>query len=258
MGSDYQLGTFFDGPRARRLDYRVTSHVELQRARAADSSASAKCSAPYRRESSPRARALAESWLTDGPSGTEIVDARHGLPTLATVPVHADAARARRTARRRVPVRDARRLLRALRFRADLAAARRGPAGARRHGLPGRRVQRDRRLLHRATVRRACLDRSLARGRRLGPRRRRRRGRTGARGARASIGFGSGGATAAAAALRASWGRQIALLWDAVEHAAGKRGSSATARSCSARCSSRLASTACAACSAPPCCSGSR
>ena len=28
MGSDYQLGTFFGGPRARRLDYRVTSHVE--------------------------------------------------------------------------------------------------------------------------------------------------------------------------------------------------------------------------------------
>ena len=39
---------------------------------------------------------------------------------------------------------------------------------------------------------------------------------------RVALGFdgvGSGGATAAAAALRASWGRQAALFWDAVEHA---------------------------------------
>ena len=180
MGSDYQLGTFFGGPRARRLDYRVTSHVDLQRARAADRA---------RARSVPRAAAGKQP--ARARVGRELAHrsterrrdrrARDGLPALATVPVHADAARARRTARRRVPVRDARRLLRALRFGTDGVAARRRPAGARRHGLSGRRVEHDGRLLHRPTVRRARLDRSLARGRRLGARRRRRRGRTRAR-----------------------------------------------------------------------------
>jgi transglutaminase-like putative cysteine protease len=74
MGSDYQLGTFFAGPRTRRFDYRVTSHV--------DYSAREPLTEHERREtfvalpegSNPRTRALAESWLGDAPSGAEIVE----------------------------------------------------------------------------------------------------------------------------------------------------------------------------------------
>ena len=73
MGSDYQLGTFFGAPRARRLDYRVTSYVDYRAREPLNES--------ERREfralppgSNPRARALAESWLADRPDGATIVE----------------------------------------------------------------------------------------------------------------------------------------------------------------------------------------
>jgi transglutaminase-like putative cysteine protease len=73
MSSDYQLGTFFGGPRTRRLDYDVTSYV--------DYSAREPLTQPeidvFRRlpeDSSPRARALAATWLTDAPAPATIVE----------------------------------------------------------------------------------------------------------------------------------------------------------------------------------------
>ena len=113
-----------------------------------------------------------------------------------TVRVHDAAAAARRQRGRRVPVRDAQRLLRALRLGLHRGDARGRRAGARRHRLPGRRVQPVRRLPDRAAVRRARVVGGLDRRSRLGARRpdrgrragahprrtdrRRRRGRAGA------------------------------------------------------------------------------
>lgn len=54
-----------------------------------------------------------------------------------------------------------------LRVGVRIAGARWRRAGARGDGLPGRRMEPDRRLLHRAPVRRACLGRGMARGARL-------------------------------------------------------------------------------------------
>lgn len=73
MGSDYQLGTFFGGPRSRRLDYRVTSHVDY-RAREPLTARERDTFSALPVDSSPRARALAQSWLGDAPTGTEIIE----------------------------------------------------------------------------------------------------------------------------------------------------------------------------------------
>jgi transglutaminase-like putative cysteine protease len=72
MGSDYQLGAFFGGARPRRLDYRVTSHVDY-RAREPLSEGERAGFRALPDGSNPRARALAESWLSDSPSGATIV-----------------------------------------------------------------------------------------------------------------------------------------------------------------------------------------
>jgi transglutaminase-like putative cysteine protease len=72
MGSDYQLGTFFGGA-PRRLDYRVTSHVEY-RAREPLTERERELFRALPADSSPRARALASTWLTDGPSGARIIE----------------------------------------------------------------------------------------------------------------------------------------------------------------------------------------
>ena len=73
MGSDYQLGYYFGGARTRRLDYRVTSHVEYR----AREPLNERDLAIYRElppGSNPRARALAQSWTTDGASAATIVE----------------------------------------------------------------------------------------------------------------------------------------------------------------------------------------
>jgi transglutaminase-like putative cysteine protease len=73
MGSDYQLGVFFGGgPRTRRLAYRVTSHVEYS-AREPLTEGEREMFRALPPGSNPRARELAESWLADGPSGATIV-----------------------------------------------------------------------------------------------------------------------------------------------------------------------------------------
>ena len=73
MGSDYQLGTFFGGPRPRRLDYRVTSYVDYS-AREPLTEREREMFSALPAESSPRARALASTWVDDGPSGAEIIE----------------------------------------------------------------------------------------------------------------------------------------------------------------------------------------
>ncbi len=256
MGSDYQLGTFFGGPRVRRLDYRVTSYVDYSaREPLTDGRAGGVSSLAARKAA--RARAL---WPRAGSpmnrAAQHIIE--RAMAYLRSQPFEYTLTppAARRATRRRVPVRDARGFLRALRVGADGIAARRGSAGARGHGLSRRRAQRDRRLLHRAPVRRACLDRSLARRRRLGARRRRRGGRTGTRGARLR-------SLSALAAVRRSprpcarAGGARSRCFGTPSKRAGSRGSSATGPTSSVRCSSRSASRAYAARSAPPCCSGS-
>ena len=73
MGSDYQLGTFFGAPRPRRLDYRVSSHVDY-RAREPLNEGERRMFRALPQGSNPRARELAKSWLADGATGTAIVD----------------------------------------------------------------------------------------------------------------------------------------------------------------------------------------
>jgi transglutaminase-like putative cysteine protease len=73
MASDYQLGTIFGGPRPRRLDYRVTSHVDY-RAREPLNEGEREEFRALPGGSNPRARELAESWLAAGARGAAIVD----------------------------------------------------------------------------------------------------------------------------------------------------------------------------------------
>jgi len=72
MGSDYQLGTFF-GPRGRRLDYEVTSYTDFE-AHEPLTPAEQRMFRALPDGSSPRARALAASWLTDSPSAETIIE----------------------------------------------------------------------------------------------------------------------------------------------------------------------------------------
>jgi transglutaminase-like putative cysteine protease len=74
MSSDYQLGTFFGGgPRARRLDYRVTSYLDYS-AREPLNENEREMFRALPEGSSPRARALAATWLGGAPSAATIVD----------------------------------------------------------------------------------------------------------------------------------------------------------------------------------------
>ncbi len=74
MGSDYQLGTFFGGgSRTRRLDYRVTSYVDYS-AREPLNENEREMFRALPEDSSPRARALAATWLGDAPSAATIVE----------------------------------------------------------------------------------------------------------------------------------------------------------------------------------------
>jgi transglutaminase-like putative cysteine protease len=72
MGSDYQLRLPFGGPRQRRLDYRVTSHVDYRaREPLTDPQRYALTALPP--ASNPRARALAESFRSGDADGATIV-----------------------------------------------------------------------------------------------------------------------------------------------------------------------------------------
>jgi transglutaminase-like putative cysteine protease len=73
MGSDYQLGTFFGGPSARRLDYEVTSYIDYS-AREPLTENERNLFRNLPEDSSPRARALAASWVTDQPSPQLVID----------------------------------------------------------------------------------------------------------------------------------------------------------------------------------------
>jgi transglutaminase-like putative cysteine protease len=72
MSSDYQLGTFFSDPR-RRLEYTVTSYVDY-RAREPLTENERSVFRTLPPDSSPRARALAATWLHDSPSGAVVVE----------------------------------------------------------------------------------------------------------------------------------------------------------------------------------------
>lgn len=78
MTSDYQLGTFFGGgARSRRLDYRVTSYVDYS-AREPLTESERETFRALPTDSSPRARSLATSWLGDAPSAATIVERAMG------------------------------------------------------------------------------------------------------------------------------------------------------------------------------------
>ena len=119
---------------------------------------------------------------------------------------------------RRVPVRHAARILRALRERVRRAAARRGHSRARGHRLPGRRDQPARRLHDRAPVRRARLGRGAHR-RQVAALRSDRRRRAVAHRARPGRRAAVGRAGAAARAARRRLAQAASqLTWDAVNH----------------------------------------
>jgi transglutaminase-like putative cysteine protease len=73
MGSDYQLGMFFGDGRRRRLDYQVTSYVDYS-AREPLTERERDMFRALPPENSPRARALAASWLVDGPADSIIIE----------------------------------------------------------------------------------------------------------------------------------------------------------------------------------------
>ena len=72
MGSDYQLLLPFGAPRPRRLEYRVTSHVDYN-AREPLTEGEQSTFRALPPQSNPRARALAESWIADGAGGATVV-----------------------------------------------------------------------------------------------------------------------------------------------------------------------------------------
>ena len=73
MGSDYQLGISFSGPRSARLDYRVTSHTDYRAREPLNATERAQFSA-LPPGSSPRTRALVASWMNDAPSADTIIE----------------------------------------------------------------------------------------------------------------------------------------------------------------------------------------
>ena len=214
MGSDYQLGAFFGGPRPRRLDYRVTSHVEY-RAREPLTEGEREMFRALPAGSNPRARELAESWLADGPSGATIVtramDYLESQPFAYTLTPPALGAQ---------PVDEflfetregfcehyASALTFLLRAAGLPARVVLGYQGGELNGLGGYYILRQTDAhawtevwledegWTRVDAVAAVAPERVALG---------------------LEGFRSGRATAAAAALRARWSRQVALLWDAV------------------------------------------
>ena len=117
---------------------------------------------------------------------------------------------------RRVPVRHAARLLRALRERVRRDAARRGHSGARGHRLSGRHDQSARRLHDRAPVRRARVGGGAGRRqwRRFDPTAAVRRRASSSAGRRAA----RGRAVPLLARLDGRGSRTLQLTWDAINH----------------------------------------
>jgi transglutaminase-like putative cysteine protease len=215
MGSDYQLGLFFGaGPRARRLDYEVTSHVDY-RAREPLTEGERDMFRALPESSNPRARELAESWLVDAPDGATIVaramDYLRSQPFVYTLTPPALGAQ---------PVDEflfetregfcehyASALTFLLRAAGLPARVVMGYQGGELNGLGGYYIVRQTDahawtevwLEDEGWVR---VDAVAA----VAPE----------RVALGLDGLRSGGATAAAAALRARWSRPIALVWDAV------------------------------------------
>ena len=214
MGSDYQLGMFFGGPRPRRLDYRVTSHVDY-RAREPLTDGERDVFQALPEGSNPRARSLAESWLADSPSGATIVDrAMEYLrsqpfaytltpPALGAQPVDEFLFETREGFCEHY----ASALTFLLRAAGLPARVVLGYQGGELNALGGYYIIRQTDahawtevwLEDEGWIR---VDGVAA----VAPE----------RVALGYDGFGSGGVTAAAAALRARWSRPIALLWDAV------------------------------------------
>jgi protein-glutamine gamma-glutamyltransferase len=215
MGSDYQLLTPFGGPRSQRLDYRVTSHVDY-RAREPLTEAERDAFRTLPAGSNPRARALAESWSTVEANGAAIVDRAMDYlrsqpfvytltpPALGAQPVDEFLFETREGFCEHYASAMTF-LLRAAGLPARVVM---GYQGGELNGLGGYYIVRQSDahawtevwLEHRGWMR---VDAIAA----VSPE-------------RVALGFdgiGSGGATSAAAALRARWSRPIALLWDAVD-----------------------------------------
>ena len=215
MGSDYQLVTFFGERRARRLDYRVTSHVDYN-AREPLTEREREVFRALPPDSSPRARALAAGWLTDAPGGRELIERAMAYlrsqpfqytltpPALGAQPVDEFLFETREGFCEHyasaLTV-----LLRAAGLPARVVT---GYQGGEFNALGSYYIVRQSDahawtevwLEDEGWVR---VDGVAA----VAPE-------------RVALGFdrfGSGGATAVAAALRSGWGRQVALFWDAIE-----------------------------------------
>ena len=215
MGSDYQLGAlFFGGPRPRRFDYSVTSHVEY-RAREPLTEGEREMFRALPAGSNPRARALAESWLADGPNDTMIVERAMDYlksqpfaytltpPALGAQPVDEFLFETREGFCEHY----ASALTFLLRAAGLPARVVMGYQGGELNGVGGYYIVRQ--TDAHAWTEVWLEDEGWKRV----------DGVAAVAPERVALGFdglGSGGATVAAAALRAKWTRQIALVWDAV------------------------------------------
>src|SRR5688572_27070026 len=214
MGSDYQLGTFFGERRARRLDYRVTSHVDYN-AREPLTEREREVFRALPPDSSPRARALVAGWLTDAPGGREIIERAMAYlqsqpfqytltpPALGAQPVDEFLFETREGFCEHY----ASALTFLLRAAGLPARVVLGYQGGELNGLGGYYIVRQ--TDAHAWTEVWLEDEGWIRV----------DGVAAVAPERVALGFdglGSGGVTAAAAALRARWSRPIALLWDAV------------------------------------------
>ena len=214
MGSDYQLLLPFGGPRPRRLEYRVTSHVDYSAREPLTPGEQARFRAlPL--GSNPRARALAESWSADGASGATVVDRAMDYlraqpfaytltpPALGAQPVDEFLFETREGFCEHY----ASALTFLLRAAGLPARVVLGYQGGELNALGGYYIirQSDAHAWTEAWLEDdgwVRIDAVAA----VAPERI----------ALGIDGIGSGGATAAAAALRASWSRPVALFWDAI------------------------------------------
>jgi transglutaminase-like putative cysteine protease len=215
MGSDYQLGALFGGPRSRRLEYRVTSHVDY-RAREPLTEDERATFRTLPEGTNPRARELAESWLADAPDGATIVaramdylESQPFIYTLTPPPLGAQPVdEFLFETREGFCEHYASALTFLLRAAGLPARVVLGYQGGELNGLGGYYIVRQ-------TDAHAWTEVWLED-----------EGWTRVDGVAAVApervalgvdGLGSGGVTAAAAALRARWTRPLALLWDAVD-----------------------------------------
>jgi transglutaminase-like putative cysteine protease len=214
MGSDYQLLLPF-GARPRRLEYRVTSHVDYA-AREPLTERERDAFRALPPDSNPRARALAASFVADQPSGGTIVervlDYLRAQPFAYTLTPPALGAQAVDEflfeTREGFCEHYASALTFLLRAAGLPARVVLGYQGGERNALGGYYIVRQSDahawtevwLEHEGWIRVDAVAEVAPERLALG-----------------IDGIGSGGATAAAAALRAGWARPVALFWDAIE-----------------------------------------